>query len=183
MFAEVIQFIKDGWNDLKPVLFINQYENGVLLRAGKYNKVLLPGWWWKIPFVDSYHTENIMADTMDIPSVHITTLDNKTVSIGCEVEFKISDIHLAVIECNDWRTNVKDIVRGIISEHLEDCAWEDIKKKVVKNQISKKIEKRFSEMGVTLLYFNYTDKVLTKAITLISRPVDNFIQQEKSFFS
>lgn len=181
MFAEIIQWIKDVWNDMKPIIFVNQYENGVLLRAGKYKKTMAPGWWLRIPFVDNYHIENVMPDTIDILPVHITTLDDKTITIGCEIEIKVDDMRMAVIETNDWRTNIKDITRGVLSEHLEDCNWADIKKKVVKNQIMKKLEKRFAEMGITLLYFNYTDKVITKAITLLQKGTDVTYQDKVTF--
>jgi hypothetical protein len=116
--------------------------------------------------VDDYHSENVVGDTLNIKPVTITTLDSKTVSIGCEFDFYINNIYLAVVQTNDWRSNLHDICMGILSDHLEDCNWEDIKKKVVKNQIFKRIEKRALEMGVTISNFNFTDKSVTRALTL-----------------
>lgn len=166
MFDKLIDLLIQMWEHFKPLVFILQYEEGVLFRGGKFVRVLKPGVHFKIPFVDDYHQENVKGDTMNISPVSITTLDGKTISVGCEFDFIITDIKQALVETNDWRSNLHDICMGILSDHLEDCNWEDIKKKTIKNQISKRIEKRALEMGVTVGNFNFTDKSITKALTL-----------------
>lgn len=166
MLDRLIDLLVQLWDHFKPILFILEYEEGVLFRAGKFKKVLKPGWHPRIPFVDDYHLENVKGDTMNVVPVTITTLDNKTISIGCEFDFYIQDIKQAMVETNDWRSNLNDICKGILSDHLEDKNWEDIRKKVVKNQIFKRIEERALEMGVVIRNFNFTEKSITKALTL-----------------
>lgn len=166
MFDKLIDIIIQIWDNLKPVVFVLEYEEAVLFRFGKFHKAITPGWYFKIPFIDDYHPENVKDDTMSISPITITTLDNKTISIGCEFDFFISDVYLSLVETNDWRTNLFDICMGIMSDHLEDCNWEDIKKKVIKNQIEKRIAKRALEMGITVSNFNFTHKTITKSITL-----------------
>jgi regulator of protease activity HflC (stomatin/prohibitin superfamily) len=166
MFDRLIDLLVSGWDHFKPILFILEYEEGVMFRAGKFKKVLKPGWHYRISFIDDYHVENVKGDTMSISPVSVTTLDNKTISIGCEFDFYIDDIEKALVYTNDWRSNLHDICKGILSDHLEDCNWEDIRKKVIKNQIFKRIEKRALEMGVVIDNFNFTDKSITRALTL-----------------
>lgn len=166
MFDRLIDLLISGWDHFKPIIFILQYEEGVMYRAGRFIKPLKPGWHFKIPFLDDYHVENVKADTMSIIPVTITTLDNKTITVGCEFDFFIDDIVKAVVETNDWRSNLHDMCMGILSDHLEDCNWEDIKKKIVKNQIFKRIEKRALEMGVIVSNFNFTEKTITRALAL-----------------
>ena len=166
MLDKLIDLIIEVWDQSKPYVFILEYEEGVMFRAGRFLKILKPGWHLKIPFIDNVMEENVKSDTMEIPPINITTLDGKTISIGGEFNLAIDNIYLALVETNDWRSNLKEVCRGILSDHLEDCEWGDIKKKIVKNQISKRIEKRAEEMGIKINNFNYTDKVLTRALTL-----------------
>jgi len=166
MLDKLIDLLITVWEHFKPIIFILHYEQGVLYRAGVFRKVLKHGWHLRIPFVDDFHAENVEDDTMNVVPVTITTLDNKTITIGCEFDFYIDDIVKAVVETNDWRTNLHDICRGILSDHLEDCNWEDIRKKTVKNQIFKRIEKRALEMGVIVNNFNFTDKTIARALAL-----------------
>lgn len=168
MFDKLIDLIISVWHDFKPVIFILQYKEGIMLRAGKFHRVLKPGWHLKIPFVDQYLDENVKLDTMQITEVNITTLDGKTATIGCEFELCITDIYTALIDTNDWRSNLHDMCQGILSEHLEDLNWEEIKKKTTKNSIAKKIETKASEMGITTSNFNFTNKATSRVFKLFN---------------
>lgn len=168
MFDKLIDLLVSVWKDFQPLIFVLEYKEGVMFRAGKFKKVWLPGPHLRIPFVDTYYTENVKVDTMRVEEVNITTLDGKTVTIGCEFELNITDIVKAVVNTNDWRSNMHDIAQGILSDNLEDIDWEDIRKKTTKNAIAKKIEQRAIEMGITTHNFNFTDKAITRAITLFN---------------
>ena len=114
MFDKLIDVILSVWHDFKPIIFIFEYKKGVMLRAGKFHRVIGAGWHLRIPFVDDYFADNVMVDTMQIKEVNITTLDGKTVTIGCEFELTISDIYLALIATNDWRSNLHDMCLSLI---------------------------------------------------------------------
>lgn len=168
MFDKLIDLLISVWKDFQPLIFVLEYKEGVLFRAGKFRKIWLPGPHLRIPFIDSYYTENVKTDTMRIDEVNVTTLDNKTVTIGCEFELRISNIYIAVVDTNDWRSNLHHIVQGILSDTLEDIDWDDIRKKTTKNAIAKKIEHRAFEMGITTSNFNFTDKAMSTAIKLFN---------------
>jgi len=166
MFDKIIDLLISLFNDFKPIIFIFEYKEGILLRAGRFKKILKPGWHFRIPFVDDYYVENVKTDTMRIKEVNITTLDSRTATVGCEFDLQITDIYKAMVDTNDWRSNLQDMCAGILSDHLEDLNWEDIRKKTTKNAIAKKIEKRAEELGITTSNFNLTDKVLSRAFKL-----------------
>lgn len=172
-FKDIIDFLISIWDSLKPIYFIYQYKNAVQFRAGKYVRSVGPGWWLKIPFIDDYHAENVEIDTLAIKSITITTLDNKTISIGCEFDFKIVDIHKATVLTNDWRTNMQDICRGIMSDYLEDCEWDEIRKKVTKNAVERRIRTRAEEMGIEINNFNFDDKAISRVIKLVNHGKEN----------
>lgn len=147
---------------------IYQYQEAVLYRGGKFRRIIKPGFHWKIPIIDNYHTDTVTMNTMKIDEVNITTLDSKTVIIGCEFDLIISDIYKALNDTHDWHSNLRDISRGILSDTLEDLNWDDIRKKTTKNSIAKKIEKRALEMGITTSNFNFTDKAISRAYKLFN---------------
>lgn len=169
MFDKLIDLLIQTWEHFKPILFIMPYDKGVIYRGGRFKKVLNSGsWYLRIPFIDDFHTENIMLDTMNIHEVNITTLDGQTISIGCEFDLRVTDIVKAVVETNDWRTNLVDISRGEMSNYVEECNWEEIKKKTTKNAIERKIQKRADEMGIEISNFNFTDKAKSRLIKLFN---------------
>jgi len=165
---ELLQWLISVWDDAKPIVFIKQYSQAVVYRAGKYVKNWGPGWHGRISFLDEYHEDNVMLDTMEIKEVNITTLDGKTSTNGCEFDLRIKDIKKALIDTNDWRSNLQAVARGVMSSELEDRNWDDIRKKTTKNAIEKEIQKRAHEMGIEIYNFNFTDKALTRAYKLFN---------------
>lgn len=175
MFDKLIDVLITVWNDFWPVIIIKDYEQAVMLRGGKFKKILYPGIHFKVSFLDHVFEDNVKTDTMIIKEVNITTLDGKTVTIGCQFEYTIEDIYKAMIETSGWRTNLHDICQGILSDALEDINWDDIRKKTTKNAISKRIEKKALEMGIATFNFNFTNKAITRAIKIFGEytPKDN----------
>lgn len=168
MFDKLIEFILNIIEQVLPCYIIHQYEMGVEYRWGKFNRVVGPGFRWKIPFLDSYAKDNVVLDTMWIKEVNVTTLDGKTVTIGCEFDLEITDIYKAINDTNDWRDNMHDIARGILSDTLEDINWDDIRKKTTKNRIANRIRERALEMGISTSNFNFTDKAISRAYKLFN---------------
>lgn len=170
--GEWIKELLSQWIDyLKPWVLIQQFEEGVLLRFGKFHSILKPGIHAKFPIADYHYSAIVTADTMKIDAVSITTLDNKTISVGAIVEFEISDIYKYLILTNDPRTNMHDICRGVISDLLEDTSWESIKKKTTLNAVTRRISKRCEEMGVNIRSVSFTDKSMAMVVKLFSDTV------------
>lgn len=169
MLDQLFVWLRQVWDHFKPILFLYNYEAAVIFRAGKFHKKLSPGnWYFRIPFIDDMFVDNIATDTMAIKEVNITTLDGKTITIGGEFDLRITDIELALVETHDWRSNLMDVARGIISDHVEDNNWDELRKKTTKNAIEKKINKRANEMGVEISNFNFTDKTIGRILTLFN---------------
>lgn len=168
MLDKFIDLLISLFNDIKPIIFVLEYRKGILFRAGRYNKVLQPGWHFRIPFVDTFYTEIVMNDTMAIKEVNVTTLDGKTITVGAEFNLEVRDIYKAVVLTNDWRTNLVDISRGIISNQILSNNWENICDINLSNNVQKLIAVRAAKMGIHIWDFNFTDKVITRGFKLFN---------------
>lgn len=168
MFDKFIDLLITVWNDFKPLIYVRGFEAGVLYRAGPYKKNLYPGIHPRIPFIDAYHIESVAEDKITIDEVNLTTVDNKTISVGGIVEFKITDVHKAFVLTHDWRYNFGEICRGIMADYLEDCTWEDIKLKKTKNAILREIKRKAEEMGIEVYSFMFTDKSLSRVYKIVN---------------
>ncbi len=169
MLDSLIAWIREVWDHFKPIVFIYTYEAGVVFRAGKFLKVLESNnWYLRIPFIDDLFTDNIALDTMAIKEVNVTTLDGKTTTIGCEFDLRIDDIYKALVTTHDWRSNLVDICRGVISDYIEEKNWDELRKKTTKNAIEAKIQKRAEDLGIAISNFNFTDKMVGRTLTLFN---------------
>jgi len=104
---------------------MNEFERGVVLRLGKYNRTLGPGFHWLIPFyIDIYYFANVVPESYDVRNQSLTTADGIQVAVGIVLFYGISDIRKFVIEVEDAESVLinasKGVVAGIITSYDYD---------------------------------------------------------------
>jgi regulator of protease activity HflC (stomatin/prohibitin superfamily) len=169
--TKIIEFLSQFFEYIKPWVVIEQFEMGVLLRKGKYKSTLSPGWYLKWPFLDYTYSTIVSTDTIEIANVNITSLDGQTISTGFVVEYTIRDVKKFLIDTNDAKSNMKDLAKGVVSNHLEDVNWEDIRKKTTINAIKRKLSAKYEELGVSVKDVLFTDKCRSRAFKLFNNAI------------
>lgn len=84
------------------VRIINQYERGVVLRLGKFSRMLKPGFHIIIPYLDHMTKVDVRTTPMDIPKQEVITRDNVTVNVDAIVYFRVIDASKAVLETTNY---------------------------------------------------------------------------------
>jgi regulator of protease activity HflC (stomatin/prohibitin superfamily) len=164
----LLEWLGNKWeSSVTPYFIVAEYEEGVLLRFGKYKKNIVAGSNWKFPFIDYTLSTNIMTNTYAISNVNITTLDSKTITISAVLEIDIFDVKAYLIDTNDADTNAADLARGIIADYLTDCTWDEVKDKKTLTKIKNKLKPEFAQMGINVNKLFFGDIAITRTFTLI----------------
>jgi regulator of protease activity HflC (stomatin/prohibitin superfamily) len=103
------------------IRIIQQWENGVRLRLGKYKDILQPGFRIIIPILDRVRKVDMRIITIDIPRQQVITKDNVPVAINGVVYFKVVDAATATIKIQDYQyavsqyaqTALRDVAGGM----------------------------------------------------------------------
>lgn len=164
----IIDFLKYLWDiferHILPFQVIRVYERGVLLTLGKKPRIVEPGLVFKVPFVQEIFTAPVMADTLAPKAVHVTTLDGKTITVQPAIEYEIDDVQKWLIECTDAVSNLYDIVRGYVADHLTDITWEEAIKKSTQTAIKRKLNAKVAEYGCRVKLLTFTEICQNKVI-------------------
>ncbi len=76
----------------KTVIIVSERENVIVERLGKFHKVLSPGIYFLIPFVDSASYKHEMREqVIDIPAQSVITSDNIQVAVDGLLYIKVMD--------------------------------------------------------------------------------------------
>ena len=97
IFILLIGFIIPG------IRIINQYERGVVLRLGKFSRILDPGFRVIIPYIDKMVKVDVRTTPMDIPKQEVITRDNVTVNVDAVVYARVIDAGKAVLETTSYK--------------------------------------------------------------------------------
>jgi regulator of protease activity HflC (stomatin/prohibitin superfamily) len=126
MFDKLIDLIVTFIHDILPFKIVDQWEEGVHLRFGKFSKVVKPGMVYKIPFFDQIITTPVITQTVNLTAQTVTSLDEKSVVLNSIVRYHIVDVEkflLGVMHANDV---LVDTTQGIIRDMVENTYWDDL---------------------------------------------------------
>lgn len=155
MFDKLIDLVVTFINDILPFKIVNQWEEGVHLRNGKFRRAVKPGLNGKLPFFDSIITTPVITQTVNLKSQTVTSRDEKSIVLSTIVRYHVHDVEkflLGVMHANDV---LVDTTQGIIRDIVEDTSWDelvDLTKRVtpvVNNQVNK--------WGITVQLVSFPD--------------------------
>lgn len=142
---------------------INEYERGVKFTAGKFTKIMLPGWRTVLPIFQSYKKVDIRTKVDDVPEQEAITKDNVSVKINAVIYYKVFDASLAVLQVEDFyyataqlaQTTMRNIVGSVTLDELL-CEREK-----VSSQIKEIIDKETDPWGIKVENVELKDISLT----------------------
>ncbi len=159
MFDFLREWVHLSWEYLKPFFLVFSYQETVVFRNGKYHRTLKPGLHPKMMLFEYGTDVNVKPETIRIPPVETTTKDGKKIAIGAYIEYLIVDSTSFICESNDAITNAHDIASGKLSDTIEDCNWDDIKKKGTKTAFKNAIKEKFKYLGLEIIDVEFIEKV------------------------
>lgn len=165
MFDKLITLIQQFVNELNPIFIIDQWEEAVVLRNGKFLKTVKPGLYYKRPFFDSVWKHTTITQSIDIPPQSVTTADNKNVVVKGIIRFTITDIKAFLLTITQPQDVLTDTTGGMIRDIIEDTRWEgiiDIDKKLT-SEVGKFVKK----WGIKVEKVTLTDLQIANSIRII----------------
>lgn len=155
MFDKLIDLIVTFIHDFLPFKIVNQWEQGVHLRYGKFYRVVYPGLNFKTPFFDKIWITPVITQTVNLKPQTVTSLDEKSVVLSSIVRYHIHDVEkflLGVMHANDV---LVDTTQGIIRDVVERTIWNDLVdlNKSVKPEINKQVQR----WGITVQQVSFPD--------------------------
>jgi len=146
--------------------YIDQYEEGVVLRCGKFNRVVKPGWRWIVPFgFEEVLVDNVVPTTTALGVQSLHTKDDKHINIECVLLWKITDIKKVLLEVEDADDVLVDISTGCIAEMVTSHDWDYIRSPDFVKELKKLIQKK-TDWGINIKNVYISDCSKSRAIRM-----------------
>lgn len=168
MFDKLVDFILSIIYDVMPVFFVKEYDRGVLLRCGKFHRVVNPGLCWKIPFFDKIETKTVVTTTLSIPTQSLTTKDQKSIVAKTVVKYNIVDIQKFILDVWDGYDAISDTTQAIVKELIMEKTWEECLDNELDNTITKKVRAAVKQWGIEIEKVTLTDLGIIRSIRLFN---------------
>jgi regulator of protease activity HflC (stomatin/prohibitin superfamily) len=167
MFEKLVEILTNWFNEIIPIIIVPTYEEGVLLRFGKFKKDVSSGVMFKIPIFDQVITHHIVMTTMTLPAQSLFTQDKQNIVVKGVVKYKIADVKTFLLEVYDANDVISDMTQSIIksvimSKTMNECTTQDID-----NMLTKKVRVEVRKWGVDVQQVTLTDLAPIKSYRII----------------
>jgi regulator of protease activity HflC (stomatin/prohibitin superfamily) len=148
---------------------LNPFERGVLLRLGKFKRIVEPGLTWLWPFgVDHVMWESVVPRTHSLVDQSCTTRDGKQVGLQAVITYKIRDIDVALLEVEHHEDALRDSCSGTIGQVMSTFTWEEITAgEAVTEKITKACRQKGFKYGLEVMSVQFASMGLVKTLRLL----------------
>jgi len=167
MFDRLIDLLMSFGEHLSPIGIINDYEEAVLLRWGKFKKVLKSGRYFKYPLIDKVIENHITVTTLSLPAQSLYTQDKQNIVVKGVIKYKVSDIKIFIIEVFDATDALADMTQAIIKEVIINSTLDQCLGNEIDNTITKKTRIEAKKWGIEVKQVTLTDIAPIKSFRLI----------------
>lgn len=169
-----MNFVRDIWDILSSIVgyfqfctFIDEWDEGVLLRRGKFVRTVAKGIVWHLPFdIDEIHTMNVRPTAMELDEQSLLTADDQRIVISVVLMWSIFDIKKCMLDVEDASDTLGDIAVGYVAELVEEWDFADIRTHDFRKELKKRIQKQARKFGISVPTVKVSDLIAVRAYKL-----------------
>lgn len=127
----------DLWSVVVPVMIVlalvaagvrvvNQYENGIVFRLGRFAGTRTPGLNVIIPVIDRMVIVDMRTVARDVPPQDVITRDNVSVKVNAVLYFRVVDAQKAIIQVEDFLYATSQLAQTTLRSILGQQELDDL---------------------------------------------------------
>lgn len=167
MLDKLLDLIQSWLGLFKFWVVVDEYEQHVLLRLGRYKRTLAPGWHFLLPMADRTMACWRVKNTVKLAEQNVTTADGQDVALTGIVTYKVVDPKVFLLECEGGQDAIADSAFGAIAEWACSNTRDHIRDPRNWRQVRTAIKQAAGEYGIEVLRFKFADNVRAKALRLL----------------
>jgi regulator of protease activity HflC (stomatin/prohibitin superfamily) len=175
MFERLLDFIATSWNVLRPVLVVSDFEGGVILRFGRFNREITPGLHWKYPLSENAIITSTVITTMALRPQTLTTKDDLTIVLSAIVKYHISDVRAYLLDIWDSADVINDLTLGAIREIIASVNYKDLCGCPLEEEVLRTIKDEAIKYGVDIHKVTFSDLGKVRSLRLITNESSELI--------
>src|SRR5512133_1638820 len=135
---------------LSGIRIINEYEQGVVLRLGRFSGVRTAGLKWIIPFVDRMIIIDMRITAEQVPPQDVITRDNVSVKVNAVIYFRVMQADRAFLQVTDFLFATSQFAQTTLRSVLGQVDMDDLlsQRDKINRQLQEIIDRHTEPWGV-----------------------------------
>jgi regulator of protease activity HflC (stomatin/prohibitin superfamily) len=132
------------------VRIINEYEQGVVLRLGRFVGVKTAGLKWIVPFVDRMIIIDMRVTAEQVPPQDVITRDNVSVKVNAVIYFRVLQADRAFLQVTDFLFATSQFAQTTLRSVLGQVELDDLlsQRDKINRQLQEIIDRHTEPWGV-----------------------------------
>jgi len=139
---------------LPLTLAINkEWEEAIILRFGKFQRLVGPGFFFKWPFAESFLKQDRRIITLDVSRQDVMTKDNISVSVDAVVFMKVVNTKDSLVNIQNLWNSVMKYAQTTMRDVVGDVELDELlaRRDEIAGKIEKIVEHETQEWGVDII--------------------------------
>jgi regulator of protease activity HflC (stomatin/prohibitin superfamily) len=167
MFDRLIDLIVDFIHLFQFWTIVDAYEKGLVLRFGRFSRVLEPGIHLLWPFgIERVLSDNIVPHPMTLAQMSVTSKDGRSVVLTPIVTYRIRGIEKFLLEVEGGDQVVTDFAPGVISNFILNHTWDEIRSPGTPETLRKLVHDGVKQWGITITTLQLRDLTTARSFRL-----------------
>jgi regulator of protease activity HflC (stomatin/prohibitin superfamily) len=135
---------------LSGIRIVNEYEQGVVLRLGRYVGVRNAGLKWIIPFIDRMIIIDMRITAEQVPPQDVITRDNVSVKVNAVIYFRVLQADRAFLQVTDFLFATSQFAQTTLRSVLGQVDLDDLlsQRDKINRQLQEIIDRHTEPWGV-----------------------------------
>ena len=179
MFEYLFELLFQFWERIVPFVVIDQYNAGVVMRMGSYNRETKTGLNWKIPFIEEVLTATTVVTTHSMRPQTLTTADGMGIVVASIVKYEIRNVRPYLLEIWDRTDVLTDVTLSAIRQAVGANSLEDILNGEIEDQVLRSVRSEVNKYGFKVHRVTFADLGKVRSLRLISDNLADYYSEEE----
>lgn len=140
MGTTLVAWLQQLFRGLRPWVTVKPWEQGVRVRLGKHTRLLYSGVFLKIPLLDTATVFPIRTRTSFAPLQTLRSLDQRTVTIGLIVRYRIADLLKVLDTLHNPEGTLVHMAQGAVSDLVAATNAHDLRPELITRTVLEKVQ-------------------------------------------
>ncbi len=133
-----------------------EWEEAIILRFGKFQRLVGPGFFFKWPFAETFLKQDRRIITLDVSRQEVMTKDNISVSVDAVVFMKVVNTKDSLVNIQNVWNSVMKYAQTTMRDVVGDVELDDVlaRRDEIANKIEKIVERETRDWGVDIISVN-----------------------------
>jgi regulator of protease activity HflC (stomatin/prohibitin superfamily) len=133
-----------------------EWEEAIVLRFGKFQRLVGSGFFFKWPFAESFLKQDKRIITLDVSRQEVMTKDNISVSVDAVVFMKVVNTKDSIVNIQNVWNSVMKYAQTTMRDVVGDVELDELlaRRDEIANKIEKIVERETSDWGVDIISVN-----------------------------